>query len=266
MPMNVSTGKQILDPQLRRIADTLIAFWLIGWCIKADFFVPYIFDEIVRYPIMIDFFPLFLRDPLIAQFFYVLPLFAFIVILKPTPFYYGFASTAMVVSSAVLLLHQDTHNDATFVTSFWTALWLCWYIFAMKRNIPDLLVHARALALCVIAFVFWGGFIGKLTPEFWNGIVLGDIFMRQNFGWIGEWVRAHYTEEVIRMSFVWISKFVVLSEGVLAFAPLWPFGFVFAFGIVFMCGLSLFTTWRIFSVILCLIGLLCACRQMAVKK
>lgn len=258
--MNVLDDKLKLTQRFFQSANIVIAFWLLGWFLKADFFIPYIYGEVIDNPVIFDFFPVFFRHPLVLQFFYVFPLFAFLIILKPNDFHYRLSAAVMVVSSAMLLLHQDTHNDATFLTSFWVAVWLLWFVLNINRRDDAFLVHARSLALCVIAVVFWGGFVGKLTPEYWNGTVLADIFMRQDFGWIRQWVRVHYSEEVVRSGFFWISKFVILGEGFLALAPIWPFKLVFGLGIVFMCSISLFTTWRIFSVLLCLIGLLFALR------
>jgi hypothetical protein len=260
--MNVPADDLKVVQRHLRLAKAVIAFWLLGWFLKADFFIPYIYGEVIRYPFTIDFFPVFFRDPLVLQFFYAFPLFAFVVILKPNYFYFRLAAMTMVSSSAILLLHQDTHNDATFVTSFWVAVWLLWFVSQMRRTDNAFLIHARSLALCVIAIVFWGGFIGKLTPEYINGTVLADIFMRQDYGWVGQWVRAHYSEDVIRSSFCWISKLIIIGEGFLAFAPIWPFKIVYRLGIGIMFAISLFTTWRIFSVLFCLIGLLYAFRRL----
>jgi|CXWL01.1.fsa_nt_gi hypothetical protein len=260
--MNVPNNDLKVVPQHLHLAKTVIAFWLLGWFLKADFFIPYIFSEVIRYPLTMDFFPALLRSPLVLQFFYVFPLFAFLVIFKPNYFYCCLAAVTMVSSSAVLLLHQDTHNDATFLTSFWVAVWVLWFVTQMHRTDRAFLIHARSLALCVIAVIFFGSFIGKLTPEYLNGTVFADIFMRQNFGWVGQWVRAHYSEEVIRLSFYWVSKLIIFGEGFLAFAPIWPFGIVYRVGIGVMLAISLFTTWRIFSVLFCLTGLLYAFRNL----
>jgi hypothetical protein len=243
-------------------ARILVAFWLLGWFIKLDFFWTYLFDTIVHYPFEIGLFPPFLRSPEVAQCFYVMPLFSLIVFLRRQKFYFYLSAAIMVLSSAVLLLHQDMHNDATFETSFWTGVWFLWFVTQMHREDEAFFYHARSLALCAVALIFWGGFVGKLTPEYWNGQVMGNIFMEQNYGLIGGWVRSYFSEAEIRFYFQWISKFVILGEGMLALSPLWPYRFVCFAGIPFMAGISLFTTWRIFSVLFCLIGLLIAGLQL----
>ncbi len=256
MPMNVSFIKT--PPSSIAAARILIGFWLAGWFSKWAFFHEYLFHTITGYPFLIDLFPEFSRSAYTAQFFYLFPLLTLFVFFRPHKFYFCFAAMVMVLSSAVLLIHQDTHNDATFVTSFWAGVWLWWFVTRMQRQDEAFFAHARSLALCVVAVNFWGGFVGKLTPEYWNGQVLADIFMEQNFGWVSQWARAHYSEAAIRYCFQWVSKAVILGEAVLSLAPLLPYRFVCLFGFPFMVGISLFTTWRIFSVLFCLMGLLLA--------
>jgi hypothetical protein len=241
-----------------KAARFLVFFWLLGWFLKWSFFGDYLFNIIVHYPFSIDSFPPFLRSPQIAQAFYILPAFAAIVFFRLQRFYFYFSAAIMMLSSAILLLHQDMHNDATFVTSFWVALWFLWFVTHMHREDDDFLIHGRSLALCVVGVVFLGGFVGKLTPEYWDGKAFADIFMEQNFGLIGEWVRSHFSEHSIRYAFQWISKCVVLGEAVLSFSPFLPYRFVCYLAVPFMLGISLFTTWLIFSVLFCLMGLLLA--------
>jgi hypothetical protein len=245
------------------VARTVVAFWLLGWLIKAAFFKAYLFKTIIQYPVVIDFFPTFFRSALTAEFFYVLPLIGAIALISPKKFYLWLAACTMVVSSLILLWHQDTYNDATFVTSFWVSVWLLWFVSQMHRRDDDFPIHARSLALCVVGLIFWGGFVGKLTQPYWDGRVLADIFMVQNYGSIGGWVRTHVPQEVIRLYFQWISKVIILGEACLACLPFWPNQWSCCWiGIPFMIGISIFTTWRIFSVLLCLIGLLVAAARL----
>ena len=164
----------------------------------------------------------------------------------------------MTLSSALLLLHQDSANDATFETSFWVGAWLVWFTWSMRRSDADFLAHARSLALCVVAIQFCGGFVGKLTSEYWSGQVLADMFMQQTQGLAASWVRAHFDEATIRIWFQWISKCLIVGEGALALAPLLPYRLVCYTGIPFMLSFALFKTWMIYSVLSCLVGLLIA--------
>lgn len=249
-----------------RVARIVLAFWLLGWFLKADFYIPYLFHEVIQFPFIIDPFPSFFRSALVLQFFYLFPILAFWALIRPNLFYLNVSAFTMVLSSIMLLLHQDTHNDATFITSFWVGIWFLWFVNQLSRTDKDIMTHARSLALCVVGVVFLGGFVGKLTEEYWSGEVFADIFLRQNFGWIGLWIRGHFQENDIYQGFWWIAKVMIVSEGILALAPLWPLKFVRVFGIVLMVSMSTFTTWRIFSVLSCLIGLLYALRYLESER
>lgn len=264
--MSVPIDQIVYAKDRERIIQTVIVFWVVGWFLKGYFLFPYVFGEVKHYPVLNSFFPEFFRNLLSLQFFYVFPLISLSLIFKRTKFSYGLTILSMLSSSAVLLLHQDTHNDATFVTSFWVALWLLWFINGMRRPDEGFLVHARSLALCLIAYIFWGGFVGKLTPEYWDGTVLTNIYLSQEPNMLNEFVRSSLGEAGVRWVFSWVSKTVIIAEGILALSPFWPYRMVLFLGIVFMLGISLFTTWRIFSVLLCLIGLLWALRPMNLAK
>jgi len=238
----------------------------MGWLLKWTFFQPYLFKTIVGYPYLIDFFPPFFRSAHVAQLFYVLPLLSLPALVRPFKLYFYCAAAVMLVSSVMLLFHQDTCNDATFITSFWTSVWFLWFVSQMHRQDEDFYAHARSLALCVVGVVFWGGFIGKMTPEYWNGTVLADIFMEQNWVGFGSWVRSHFSEPAIRVGFQWAAKMIILGEGMLALSPVWPYRLVCWVGIPFMLGISLFTTWLMFSVLFCLMGLLLAGLQLKSSK
>lgn len=258
--MNIQPANTFYQSTHIRVARTVLAFWLLGWFLKADFYIPYIYREVILFPFSSDFFPVFFQDPLGLQFFYAFPVLSFLALIKPKPFYLRISAGIMVVSPMMLLLHQDTHNDVTFLTSFWVGVWFLWFVNQFNRTGEEIFIHARSLALSLVAVIFLGGFVGKVTQEYWDGQVFADIFMRQNFGWIGQWVRGHFPEDQIRLGFWWISKIVIVVEGILAFAPFWPTRFVQITGIALMISISTFTTWRIFSVLSCLIGLLYALR------
>jgi hypothetical protein len=234
------------------------ACWLLGWVTKFAFLRAYLFGTVVANPIEISFFPAWLRAPGAAQAAYVLPALALPMFVSRRRIFFCLAAAAFTIASALLLLHQDTHNDATFVTSFWAALWLAWLACGMRRADEAFTLHARSLALCVVGLMFLGGFVGKLTPEYWSGQALADIFLDQKDGAISMWCREHYGEETIREWFKWLSRFTIVGEGVLALSPLLPWRLVFWFGVPFMAAVAVYTTWPIFSVFFCLIGLIVA--------
>jgi len=249
-----------------QVAKTVLVFWLLGWFLKVHFFVSYLFVQVIHYPFVMDFFPPFLRSPLVLQFFYFLPVIALWAIFKPNLFYLTFSGVLMLISSAILLLHQDTHNDATFLTSFFVAAWFLWFVRQMPRLTWETLIHAKSLGLCIIAVIFWGGFIGKLTPEYWGGSVFTNIFLMQDYGWMVQLMHKFFSEEFIRWFFFWSSKMIIVGEGILTLAPILPFTFIFYLGIVLMVSISFVRTWMIFSVLFCLIGLLLGLKLIPTKR
>lgn len=244
----------------RTVFHTIVAFWLMGWYLKAYFFIPYIYGEIKHYPIIINFFPILFRDQATLQLFYVLPLVGCVLFLRRSLFFYGLTAISMFLSSFVLLLHQDTHNDMTFFTSFWVAVWLLWFCTQMNKEESTVMVHARSLALCVVAYIFLGGFVGKLTPEYWDGTVWSNIYMSQEPNLLNTFVRGHLDERSIRLCFGLLAKVIIIAEGLLVLAPFLAYRIAFGLGFGLIFSISLFTTWRIFSVLFCLLGLLFACR------
>lgn len=264
--MSETSANPNFDSVYLRITKTVLLAWLAGWFLKLDFFSVYIFKEVLDYPYQMSFFPIFFRSPLVLEFFYLLPLLCLIAFWRSNAFYFRVSGWVMLVSSAVLLLHQDTHNDATFLTSSWVSVWFLWFVYQKPILDRTVLLHAKSLALAVIAVIFMGAFVGKLTPEYWTGQAFADIFMQQDYGWIGQAVRTHFSEGTIRAGFWWLSKGMIVGEGILATAPLWPFPFILWFGIILMVSISLFTTWLIFSVLACLIGLLFAVRLIDSKN
>ena len=239
-------------------ARIVVALWLVGWTSKCVLFLEYFFKTLVSHPMVNDFFPVFFRSALVAQVAYLLPLLALCVFVTRRRALFCGAAVVMTLSSALLLLHQDSANDATFETSFWVGAWLVWFSFSMRRCDAEFFLHARSLALCVVAIQFCGGFVGKLTSEYWSGQVLADMFMEQKQGLAASWVRAHFDEATIRIWFQWISKCLIVGEGALALAPLLPYRLVCYTGIPFMLSFALFKSWMIYSVLSCLVGLLIA--------
>lgn len=244
----------------RAVFHTIVAFWFMGWYLKAYFFMPYIYGELKHFPVLNNFFPFFFRDQTPLQFFYVLPLVGFVLIFRKSPFFYGLTAISLFLSSLALLLHQDTHNDMTFFTSFWVALWLLWFCTQMNKEDSTVMVHARSLALCVVAYIFLGGFVGKLTPEYWDGTVWSNIYMSQEPNLLNRFVRGYLDEPSIRLCFGLLAKIIIIVEGLLVLAPLMPYRIALWLGFGLIFSISLFTTWRIFSVLFCLLGLLFACR------
>lgn len=234
-------------------------FWLAGWYLKAGFYFPYLVQTTKHYPVAHPFFPEFFLSPYVATVFYFLPLLVVPMLSFCGRGFVWVAAVLMALSAAVLNLHINTCNDATFVTSFWVALWLCWFTSQAGRATPHVRRHARFLAQCLIGVIFLGGTVGKLTPEYWDGEVMGRIFIVQtDQSPVGKILR-HLSPELQKTAATWISRAVIGVEALLALSPFFPYRFVAVLGSAVFVVISIFSTWRIFSVLACLMGMLLAC-------
>jgi hypothetical protein len=104
-----------------------------------------------------------------------------------------------------------------------------------------------------------GGTVGKLTPEYWDGEVMGRIFIVQTDQSPAGKILRHLSPELQKTAATWISRSVIGVEAILALSPLFPYRFVVLLGSAVFVVISIFSTWRIFSVLACLTGMLLAC-------
>ena len=256
----MQTKNQINNPveEHLKIVRLLMMFWLTGWFIKISFYAPYLFQTTRDFPILHPMFPAFFQAPRVADLFYLLPVAIVPLVFFRRESYLKLAAVLMVVCPAVLVLHINTCNDATFVTSFWVGLWLLWFVFHCHETTQSFYFHARNIALCILGVIFLGGFVGKLTPEYWSGQVMMDILFAGGLKTPLGQVVLSLPENIRQCVMVSLARFVITLEGVLIFTPFLPLKFVFAAMSCILIGFSLFSTWMIFSVLLCLLGLVAA--------
>ena len=237
----------------------VMIFWLLGWTIKSLFFFPYLLGEIVDYPIIHPLFPEFFRSPTVAQLAYFLPWVGFLALLSEGKRSLIATSCLFVLASLVLMCHSDTYNDATFVTSFWSGLWLLWFAVNLDRTDGNLRLHACALAQSMIGIIFLGGAVGKFTPEYWNGTIIYNVFFFQGQDGLARDIIHHLSIGQQKVWAMYFSRMIIFTEGFLVLSPLWPTRFIATIGPIFILAITFFSTWRILSVVACLIGLFLGC-------
>ena len=152
--------------------------WLIGFYIKLIFYGPYLWRIVPEYPMRYNHFPEFLMNASVAQIFYLLPLISLFIIGSQRQDRLLFCSAMMTLSSFILFLHIDTYNDMTFLTTFWSGLWMIWFASQANRTDQNFRLHACVLAQCLVGIIFLGGTVGKLTSGYWNGTVFYNIFFQ----------------------------------------------------------------------------------------
>lgn len=230
---------------------------MIGWYCKVSFF----FDDFVGhrvYPMSHPSFEGWRADARVMWLLYTLPALASFGLLNMTRVRLLVASCVGLVCSAGLLLHVSVFNDATFTTSFWVCVWLTWLGWNCQRRDIELVYESRRLAMMIVSLMFLGGFMGKLTPEFWSGEMFFNYFFLDRDILHYPWLRENLEVQQLREVATWFSRGVVVMEGVLAAMWIFKFRNVAPFMIVVMACMTAGSTPWLLSVFGCLMAMLAA--------
>ncbi len=251
--------KSHLSAQNVLVLQVVMTFWLIGWFIKAVFLGPYLLDVAFDVTAGHAMFPVIFQDPRVSAFLYVLPALSLPSLISPTQGRLLFAAIIMILSSLGLMLHLNTYNDATFVTSFWVAIWIFGLGTQLKRKSEVLGLQARLLARLIVGCVFFAGFIGKLTPEYFSGEAFYNIFWVRNDIQPHAWLIEQYSADQLKQLSIYVSHAIIVIEFLLACLPIFPWRWIYIVAPVVMAGFVITNTWAILSVLSCMMGLLWGC-------
>lgn len=241
------------------VAQGVMLIWLIGWYIKAYFFFPYFVQVAFEVPVHHALFPAFFESPEVSLFAFLLPMLCLPAILRPARTRLMVSSVIMIVCSLILMGHLNTYNDATFVTSFWVALWLL-FLSVRYDKLPDVTKgQACLLARWIMGVIFLAGFIGKSTPEYLSGEAFYNIFWKANIYWPHTWLIANFNEaELMQFSF-YFSRMIIATELFLACIPFYTSRHIYWIAPVILAGFTVTNSWAILSVLLCLMGMMVGC-------
>jgi len=242
------------SPAVQRAYRWVAFALLLGWYCKAGFYVPY-FRESFEHPIRFDGFPSWLQTPVVAIVIWCLPALAMASIFFPSWFVIRASALMLLVSATVACWHVETFPDATFLSSFWVAAWLVWFVFRARRFDADFVVHARALAACVVAILFLGPAIGKLTPEYWNGQAFLHLYFLQKDHGLYPALRQNFSPQQLEWAATWFSRAVIAGELLLAVAPILPVRVWKTVVGAALVLLVLISTWWLASVVASIFGL-----------
>ena len=243
-----------MTPQNTRIFRVVLGFWLFGWFVNAEGFLTNFFDAL-NFPIDYETFPAALRHPGAALAVYLAPIFGIAALLRPAQQLAKITSPILAILALFACLHLETCNDATFLTSFWAALWLVWLSWNGHRGGADFTLQARALAQSILGLMFLGAAVGKLTPEYRSGEAFYGLYFRDNESFPYAWMKRTLPAPEVREIATWFSRFAISAELVLAASPLFSARFVLAGASLTMLGMMLAWTFHLWSVLSCLFGL-----------
>ena len=246
------------SPPLLRAFRVVAIAWLVTAYFKVDLYLT-ILDEARLYPVVEHpLFPSVFSSGLVVTLAYWAPLAA-------APLLALSRRGALMVLAAVLLASSfllgwslDTHNDATWITGFWSALWLLWLSTQSARTDAAVFWEAIGLAQLVVALCFLGGTVGKLTDGYLNGDVLRQIYLERkgNFPWPA--LREALSEDGKQTLMVWFSRVTIVMEGSLIFVPFVRLRLGCRLAIVAMAGVVAISHITLSSVMACLVGLMVA--------
>ena len=242
----------------RRVFRAAAVVWLIAWYIRAGQHVTWLFMK-PAHAIEHALFPALMQWRGLSQLCYLAPVAAAVFIWQPSRRMLISSAGIMIAASGILLLHIDTYNDATYVTSFWVALWLLWLGVNVDRNDADVVLHGCVLAQCVLGMMFLGGAVGKLTSEYWSGLTVYEIYFQQKANWPYPSIRDNLDAETVRGIATWFSRVVLAVEAGLVLSPFLPTRWVCWIAPPVMLLIVVVSTWTLFSVMGSLIGMMLAC-------
>lgn len=210
------------DPA-RRALQWLLGGTLLAFLFKAAYWVQAVRD-LAHTPLGDPFFPPALASVLSLALGLLLPTTAIIVALLWHRLAVALAAfLATACCSLLLMLHQASYNDASFVTSFWSALYGVWLVRALSTrthgSFPTRL--ATRLASCFVSLMFLGGAVGKLTPGYWDGSVLYALNFAASDYWSFRMLRSLLSAAQLRDVATLYSRGVVVVELLLVTLPFW---------------------------------------------
>lgn len=240
---------------------------LVGLIWKWDFFR--FADQVYQtIPIQDAFFPVWFRNALVLRWAYLATVASILVVLvvrgsqtgSATYWIRLVASMGSCLGSTILICHQGSYNDVTFMTAWWGAVLLVWYSWRIGIDEPAVLISkANTLCQAVISLIFLGGAVGKWTQEYWSGQVLYEIYFQERDFWFFRSLRNHLQADELRTFATYYSRLVVTVESLGAL--IWTLGYFFSsrtitvLVIVTVSSIGLLSNFALFSVLAPMIGL-----------
>lgn len=210
-----------------------------------------------QFPLQDEFFPIILQNAWVFLIAYlaIVGLAAASLILQSRAIALAMRS-AMLICLFILCIHQQTYNDVTFVTCFWTVAWSTWFVWETgRRPEQELLGMATTFSHLVLSLIFLGGAVGKMTPGYWNGEVIYGIYFESRNFWCFNLIRENISAEAIPELAKWYSRMIIMMEWTCSFLWLMPPRFASTIAFLTLFGIAFFSSFMLFSVLGCLMGL-----------
>jgi hypothetical protein len=258
MSDSAATSSIVTDataPDNRLLLKMVQAAILISLLCKAGFFIS--FNAIhTAFPLEDPFFPWPLQLLETVRVAWILAAASAAMVLFAKTQKNIFRLTALGFAALVVLsIHQKSFNDVTFMCCAWSSIWCLWMATRLHEPFEDLFERSAWLTHLILSLIFIGGAVGKLTPGYWDGTVLYEIYFRDRDFWTYNLVRDLCPKESLPEIAMWHSRVVVCAEWFCGFLWLMPRKIASIVAIIMLCGIALTNNFYLFSVVTCLIGL-----------
>jgi hypothetical protein len=238
-------------PVLRVVAASIVISLVWKWQIFVTAVAIY-----TTLPLHDDFFPRWLQSTTLVIVCYCTALGSVVTLMASSNRQSLIAAASVAaICLGILCIHQQSYNDVTFLTCFWTVLWCLWFIRQLGQPAAYLMPRATFLAHSILSVIFLGGTVGKLTAGYWSGEVLYAIYFEGRDHWLFNYLRGNFTTETLEQIACWYSRLIILVEGTCSCLWLMPPRLASLLAIVVLCNIALMSNPQLFSVLTCLIGL-----------
>ena len=247
---------KVLFGRLRTIDQLVIASVLASVLTKIQAFL--IGFRVYRMlPLRDEFFPQILQNPWVylVLYFSVVALATVSLIVRSRPVTLAIRG-GLLCCLYVLCIHQQTYNDVTFVTCFWTVAWSAWFVWETGRRPEiELLTMATTFSHLILSLIFLGGAVGKMTPGYWSGEAIYGIYFESRNYWCFNLIRENISAEAIPELAKWYSRVIIMTECICSFLWLMPPRLASTIAFLTLFGIAFFSNFMLFSVVGCLMGL-----------
>ena len=244
---NESENRSLLKVVIAAILISLL--WKLPYYMGLDYFNR-------TMPLQDPFFPAFFRNQTVARMAYLIAVaVSTLLLLSKSRSILTFGSMLLVGTLFTLNIHQSGFNDVTFLCCGWSALWCLWFSTQISEANRSLLPRAAWLSHAILSLILIGGAVGKMTPEYWSGQVLYEIYFVDRDFWFYNIIRDSCTADGLRDAATLHSRLVIVTEFACGFLWLLPMRIASCLVLAVLMGIALTNNTMLFSVVTSLIGL-----------
>ncbi|MDG1873511.1 MAG: hypothetical protein P8J27_06350 [Mariniblastus sp.] len=242
-------------PQVIVLYRVVVGFIIASLLWKCSFY-PAVYTVYTQFRMEDDFFPRLMSSTLVLVALLLTPVaLGMIAMFVRRKWFMITQATVTAICMFGMCIHQGSYNDVTFLTCFWVSLWCIWYTIKIGSPEKELISQAKKFAILIISLIFFGGTIGKLTPGYWSGQVLYEIYFIDRDFWIFNLLRANFEPETLRDISTYYSRMIILAESACALLWLLPSKIAGGVAMTVLLGIVVFSNEQLLSVMFCLVGL-----------